>query len=397
MTASSDNAVIKIRSLYMSQLRTTFVQTRRDAWVEVNLANIEHNIKVLKNYTSPETKFLAVVKADAYGHGSTMVAPTLIASGVDMLGVASVDEGIQLRESGVEVPILVLGSAPSWSIASAVEYDIRLSIFTQDHINACINAYNKLGKKAIVHVKVDTGMHRIGVSHEKAVEFNREISETESIELEGAFTHLACAENERISEKQRSFWLNVISEISDLNLILHAVNTSGMISYNDMHYDMVRSGIGIYGLMPDLPECATNIPDLRQTMSLKGRIVHIQDLPRNNGVSYGYSYVTSTECTKIATIPVGYADGVPRALSNRIYGLINGTRVRQVGNITMDQMMFDISSVDNVHIGDAITILGRDGDEFIPIDFWAKMLNTINYEITCRLKVRLPRVYTRNT
>ena len=380
----------------MSQLRAHFVQTRRDAWVEINLGNIEHNIKVLKNYISPDSKFLAVVKADAYGHGSTMVTPTLLASGVDMLGVASIDEGLQLRESGIDAPILVLGAAPGWSIVSAVENDIQLSIFTNEHITACINAYNKLGKKPIVHIKVDTGMHRIGISYNHAVKFIREVAQIESIQLEGVFTHLACAENIRITEHQKANWESVINNISDLDLTIHAVNTAGMVGYNHMHYDLVRSGIGIYGLMPDLPECINDLPDLKQVMGLKGRIAHIQDLPRNTGISYGYSYVTSSENTKVATIPIGYADGVPRSLSNRIYGLINGKRVRQIGNITMDQMMFDISNVDNVNIGDTITLLGSDGDEFIPIDFWAKMLNTINYEITCRLKVRLPRVYTRD-
>ncbi|EKE03098.1 MAG: Alanine racemase [uncultured bacterium] len=379
----------------MTQFRASFVQTRRDAWVEVNLANIEHNIKVLKNFTSPQTRFLAVVKADAYGHGSTMVVPTLLASGVDMLGVASVDEGIQLRESGIDAPILVLGSAPGWSVVSAVENDIQLSIFTRDHINACINAYNKLGKKPVVHIKVDTGMHRIGISHEQAVEFIREVAQIEQIQLYGVFTHLACAENRRITEKQQKNWDRVISSINDMDLTLHAVNTAGMVGYNDLHYDMVRSGIGIYGLTPDLPEGISDLPDFKQVMRLKGRIVHLQELPRNSGVSYGYSYVTSSESTKVATIPIGYADGVPRSLSNRIYGLINNKRIRQVGNITMDQMMFDVSSIDNIAVGDVITLLGQDEDEFISIDFWAKMLNTINYEITCRLKVRLPRVYTR--
>jgi len=380
----------------MTQTRMPYVQTRRDAWVEINLGNIEYNIKTLKNLISPETKFLAVVKADAYGHGATMVAPTLIASGVDTLGVASIDEGIQLRESGIEAPILVLGAVPSWSLFAAVENDIQLSIFTREHIDACISAYNKLGKKPQVQIKVDTGMHRIGIPYLQAADFIRQVHNTEEIDLVGVFTHLACAEDSRITGKQKLSWESVISQIKDLNITLHAVNTTGLLSYNDMHYDMVRSGIGIYGLMPDMPSETSFTPELKQVMNLKGRIVHIQNLEQNSGISYGYNFITSGYATKVATIPVGYADGIERALSNRIWGLINGKKVRQIGTITMDQMMFDISNIDHVENGDIITLLGHDGDEFIPIDMWAKKLKTINYEITCRLRVRLPRVYTRN-
>jgi len=380
----------------MTQTRMPFVQTRRDAWVEIDLGNIEHNIKTLRNLISPETKFLAVVKADAYGHGATMVAPTLIASGVDMLGVASIDEGIQLREAGIEAPILVLGAAPSWSVFAAVENDIQLSVFTREHINSCISAYNKLGKKPKVQIKVDTGMHRIGIPCDLAPEFIRQIYNIKEISLQGVFTHLACAEDERITRKQKDCWESVINQIKDLNVTIHAVNTTGLLSYNDMHYDMVRAGIGIYGLMPDMSPDISFVPDFKQVMSLKGRIVHIQNLELNSGISYGYNFITADHATKVATIPVGYADGVERALTNRIWGLINGKKVRQVGTITMDQMMFDISNIDKVETGDIITLLGQDGDEFIPIDMWAKKLKTINYEITCRLKVRLPRVYTRN-
>ncbi|MFH0702561.1 MAG: alanine racemase [bacterium] len=380
----------------MTQLRISSTQTRRDAWVEINLANVEHNIKILRNFVSQEILFLAVVKADAYGHGSTMIAPTLIASGVNMLGVASVDEGLQLREAGIDAPVLVLGSVPNWAYVTAVENDIQLSIFTEDHIKACINAFNKLKKKPVVHIKVDTGMHRIGVSQDQAVKFIREASTNNNIKLEGVFTHLACAENIIATKKQKSDWENIINSIADLNILLHVVNTSGMIGYNDMHYDMVRSGIGIYGLMPEIHENINGIPDLKQVMSLKGRIVHIQELSKNSGISYGYSYITNKDMTKIATIPIGYADGISRALSNKIYGLINGVKVIQTGNITMDQMMFDVSNLENINIGDIITLLGKDGDEIISIDSWAKKLNTINYEITCKLKVRLPRVYTRS-
>ena len=213
----------------MSQLRSPYVQTRRDAWVEVNLANIEHNIKSLKAFLSSndkseisKTKFLAVVKADAYGHGSAMTAPTLAASGVDMLGVASVDEGIQLRDSGVTIPILVLGAAPLWTYVSAIENDIQLSVFTDEHIKACLSACDKLNKKAFVHVKVDTGMHRIGISYEKALDFINKIKVNDRIRSKGIFTHLACAESIQYTEQQKIAWNSILSGLYSNNLIIKA-------------------------------------------------------------------------------------------------------------------------------------------------------------------------------
>lgn len=380
----------------MSKLRKPIVQTRRDAWVEINLGNVEHNIKALKKLTRPETKFMAVVKADAYGHGSDMSAATLIASGVDMLGVASVDEGIQLRAAGITVPILVLGTTPDWAFVSAAENNIQVSIYDDEHIDSCIHTYNRLGRKQEVHVKVDTGMHRIGINHEAAPEFINRVLNTPEIELKGVFSHLACAENREITACQVKRWGNVINAIPNRqNLVIHLSNTAGIISNSDINYDMVRAGIGIYGLYPDLPEDIEATADFKQVLSLKGRISHIKEIPEGSGVSYGYSYKADKERVKIATIPIGYADGVPRSLSNRISGIIKGQKVRQVGNITMDQMMFDITDVDNVNNGDIITLLGEDNGAFISIDEWAKLLGTINYEVTCRLRVRLPRVYTR--
>lgn len=379
----------------MNRLRSPFTQTRRDAWVEIDLGNIEHNIKTIKSLINPQTKLLAVVKADSYGHGAPMIAPTLQASGVDMFGVASVDEGIQLRKAGLTAPILVLGSAPSWSFVSAIENDIQLSIFNEEHIHACEFAYNKLKLKPKVHIKVDTGMHRIGIPYHDAVEFIDKVKACDYIDLVGMFSHLACAEIASETQFQKNAWMNVYTQVKDTGLIYHFANTAGLISYKDLHFDMVRAGIGIYGLMPELPEGVSAELGLKQAMKLKGRIANIQTLPAGCGVSYGHTFVTQNESTRIATVPIGYADGVPRSLSNKIEGILYGQKVKQVGNITMDQMMFDISDVPEAEIGDVITLLGSEDGLNISIDNWAQILGTINYEMTCRLKVRLPRVYTR--
>lgn len=366
--------------------RTPILQTRRDAWVEIDLGSVEHNIKTLKSKLKEGTKIMAVVKADAYGHGAAMSAPTLVASGVDMLGVASVDEGLELRNAGIKTPILVLGAAPDWAIPCAVENDIQLSIFTDEHIEACVHAYHRLGKKPEVHIKIDTGMHRIGVSVQDAVGFIRRVSDTNEIKLEGVFSHLCCADNAEISHNQNQLFQNVMNQLENRqDLLIHLVNTDGMLNYQDLHYDMARVGIGIYGL----------VPGLKQVISLKGRITHLKELPKGSGISYEYSYVADKPI-KIVTIPIGYADGVARSLSNKIYGIAKGIKIKQVGNITMDQMMFDVSDVPNIKTGDIITLLGKDGEEFLPVSEWAEKLGTINYEIACRLKVRLPRVYTRS-
>ncbi len=373
--------------------RQSYLNTRRDAWVEINLDAIEKNILELKKYAKKDAKILAVVKADAYGHGSVMIAPTLLASGVYMLGVASIDEAMQLRENKITAPILVLGASPVWAVDWAAYNDISLSLFLPEHIEACKMTYEKTGIKPKVHIKLDTGMNRIGVSHENAVALIKKVQESDFIELKGIFTHLACAEDLEKTKEQISIWNDVLSKVNTDGLLLHIANTAALITFPDLNYNMARAGIGIYGLQPDLIPDFDNPPKLIPAMSLKGRIVNIHTAPEHSGVSYSHRYVTNKE-TKIATVPIGYADGVSRGLSGKIYGLLHGKKVPQIGNITMDQMMFDITGV-NADEGDVITLLGKDGDEEISINEWASILNTINYELICRLKVRLSRVYTR--
>lgn len=373
----------------MKTSRQSYINVHRDAWVEVNLEYLTQNVKLIKNLVGKNTMLLAVVKADAYGHGAVMVAPTMLASGVDMLGVASIDEGLNLRDANINCDILVLGAVPVWAFESAAVNDISISIFSDEHIEACKQAYERTGKKVKVHIKIDTGMNRIGVDANAAIEFIKEVQAFDFIDLRGIFSHLACAEDEEKTKIQFDKWNQVISHIDNKNVILHILNTAGTMSYPQQQFGMVRTGIGLYGLMPDLPECSNFNSKLKQIMSLKGRITRVHNMEINEGISYGHTYIAQKNI-KVATIPIGYADGVPRALSNKIYGEINGKKVKQIGNITMDQMMFEITDIDAKE-GDVITLLGDN----LPIDDWAKIVNTINYELTCRLKVRLPRVYTR--
>lgn len=373
----------------MKNIRQTNINIHRDSWVEINLENVAYNMKQMRKITPKNNKLLAVVKADAYGHGSVMLAPTLLASGADMLGVASIDEGVDLRQAKINSEILVLGAVPVWAVETAVKFDLIISIFSKEHLEACKKAFERTGMKPKVHVKLDTGMNRIGISIDEAVEFINEVRAAEYLEFCGVFTHLANAEIREKTQVQIDRWNSVISKINKEGLILHILNTAGSMCYDVENSNMRRAGIGIYGLYPDLPDDNNKKPELKPVMSLKARIVNIHEAKDGEGVSYGHTF-TAKGTRKIATIPLGYADGVPRSLSNKISATLNGSEIKQIGNITMDQMMFDITGVE-ANLGDVITIL----DEKHSIDEWAKILGTINYELTCRLKVRLPRVYTR--
>lgn len=374
--------------------RLSNINTKRDAWVEINLDAIEHNILELKSLVPNNVKILAVVKADAYGHGSSMITPTLLASGVDYLGVASIDEGMELRNNKFNCPILVLGAAPIWAFDYAAQNNISLSIFSINHVKAAELTYEKTGLKTKAHIKLDTGMNRIGVQKENAIAFIQNVQNNKAIELQGIFTHFANAENEQKTIRQLQLWEEILSCIDTKGLLLHCHNTAASIAeYKTDKFNMVRLGLAIHGLIPDLPSYVNKVPTLKPAMSLKGRIINIHNAKSGEGVSYSHTFVAQRD-TKIATIPIGYADGVDRKLSNKIYGLLNGKRIKQIGNITMDQMMFDISDVD-ANEGDVITLIGRDGEDFISINEWASLLDTINYELICRLKARLSRVYTR--
>ena len=373
----------------MKNIRQSNVNIHKDAWVEINLESLAQNIIEIKKGIPADKKFMAIVKADAYGHGASMMAQTMLASGVDAFGVSSVDEGLDLRNAKIKASILVVGAIPLWAVESAAQNDIAFSIFNDEHLKACREVYERTGIKPKVHVKIDTGMNRIGVRSENAVEYINKVRNSTYLDFEGIFTHLASAEEPDETEKQVERWHSVIDNIDTTGLILHIQNTVGTFAYN-IKSNMVRVGISLYGLYPDLPPKVNYKPKLKQVMGLKGRITNIHEVKEGEGVSYSHKFI-AYEPTRVATIPIGYADGVSRNLSNKIYGLLNGQKVRQIGNITMDQMMFDIGDIE-ARPGDVITLLDN---KDLSLDNWAEILDTINYELTCRLKVRLPRVYVR--
>ena len=379
----------------MQNFRGTFVNKNRDAWVEINLANLEHNVLEIKNFLENNCKnkpdIFAVIKADGYGHGSLMCAPILSACGVKYFGVASIDEGIELREHKITQPILVLGASPLWALENALKYDIAVSIFNDEHIEMANQLYERLNKKLKVHIKLDTGMNRIGINKENAESFIKKVANSPSIKLEGIFTHFADVENKTLFKKQIEEFNKITEPYKNSNIKIHCLNSPGMFSYPEFSFDMVRMGIIMWGLTPySIPN--PNMPKVLPVMGLKARITNIHTLKENDGISYGHTFIAQKDI-KVATIPIGYADGIARNLSGKITAILNNQPIKQIGRITMDQIMFDISDIDCC-VGDIITLLGEE-NKFDTIDTWAQKLNTINYEITCRLKMRLPRIYVR--
>jgi alanine racemase len=370
--------------------------------VEVNLDALEHNARLIRNALPPNVALMAIVKADAYGHGAVMSIPTLEASGVSMVGVASMDEALQIRHAGLEIPILVIGAIPDWSVQMAAEQNIQLTVFAQHQLDSLKNAYPLAHRPFKVHIKVDTGMHRIGVDYREAVDFIRHCQSLPYLHVEGIFTHLACAEDPAVTQIQHQRWLDILNQVSPLPRYVHFGNSLGALGYDAGPNNLVRVGLAFYGYLPGTEalanETATRLSQsLRPVMSLKARIMRLHEVPPDTGISYSYAYRTREDGpTLIATLPLGYADGVPRRLSNQISGLLKGKRVPQVGNITMDQMMLDVSAVPHAVVGEAVTLIGEEGGDHTWLTDWAQKLGTLEYELMCGLRVRLPKTYTRH-
>jgi alanine racemase len=373
------------------------IQTRRDAWVEVNLGALERNTKAIRRMIPHQVRLMAIVKADAYGHGASMIIPTLEASGVHMVGVAAMDEAILLRKAGHTIPVLVIGATPDWAVQTAIDYDIQLTVFDAHHLAALRDACKGVKTPVKVHIKVDTGMHRIGIDYRQAIPFIEACQAAPFLKVEGIFSHLACAEDPEFSQVQQERWQAIVEQLETKPPYIHLANTEGCFSAEANWFNMVRVGMGLYGYHPS----RLNPPmQLEPVMGLKARVVHLQDVPPGEGVSYGHRYKTPEgRTTRIATLPLGYADGIPRALSGKIEGLYHGHRCRQIGTITMDQLMMDVSDLPDIQIGDTITLLGTDAgsdsNQAISLTDWATAMGTIEYELMCGLRVRLPKTYTR--
>lgn len=369
-------------------------------WVEIDLDAIGHNTREIKKCLGENTQLMGVVKADAYGHGAVQVAAELLENGADQLAVAFVDEAVELRKHGFNVPILVLGNSTENDIEKLVEYEIMPAVSDVDFAKKLSKENCKLGKTLKIHVKLDTGMSRIGFlsGGEKTVDEICSVAELPGIKVEGMFTHFATADesDEEYTRWQFRQFAETAEELEKRGVCIpvkHVCNSAGLVKFPEMQLDMVRAGIIIYGLYPS-DEFDRSLIDLKPAMTFKTRITHIKTLDVGRALSYGRSFVLEKK-SKIATISVGYADGYSRCLSNRAKVLVNGNEVRQLGRICMDQCMIDVSSVNNINVGDEVVLFGNTKKGFSADDI-AEILGTISYEVVCAVSRRVPRVYIRD-
>lgn len=364
---------------------------------EIDLGAIRHNYRQIRNIIPKEVEIMGVVKADAYGHGAIKVSKVLQEEGVNRLAVAIAKEGEELRVSGIKLPILVLGYTPRVDIELLIVNDLTQTVFSYEMAEYISIEASKFNKTINVHIKIDTGMGRIGfLPNTNSIIEIRKIMTLAHINVEGIFTHFSTSdeENTLYTKEQWSIFKGFINELKDFNLeipILHASNSGAILNHPHMCLDIVRPGILLYGHYPSKFLVNKKI-SLIPSMSLKSQVVHIKELPQNKYVSYGKNFKTASK-TKIATIPIGYADGYPRSLSNKAYVLINGKYAKIIGNICMDQFMVDISNIGTVEIGDEVVLFGIQGGRCILIEELAIIANTINYELICMIGKRVPRRY----
>lgn len=378
------------------------VQDRRWSWLEIDLSAIRKNIRAIKQGINSRCHFMAVVKANGYGHGAAQVAKTALNSGADFLGVATIDEAIDLRKALINAPILVLSEAPLSAIPLFLAYKVTPTIITSEFAINYGEMADAFGVPAPYHLKINSGMNRIGIHAEDVVEFMTQISFHRALELEGTFTHFATADLSESLEfqLQTKRFLEAVNAMQAAGInpgIVHATNSSATIRYPDTHFDMVRVGIAMYGLQPSLH--TRTMINLQPAMSIKARIMDVHTPPMSEGVSYGLNY-RSPGNVKICTIPVGYADGLPRGLSGKFDVILEGERCHQVGTICMDMCMFEVDlrvygnrKRLNPQTGNLVTVVGREGDSLVTLDDMANQLNTITYELATGFGQRMPRVY----
>jgi alanine racemase len=371
--------------------------TYRPVWAEIDLGAVRANVRELRELCRPAA-LLAVVKADGYGHGAVPVARAALDAGATGLGVALVEEGIELREAGIDAPILVLSEPVPESAGSVVAFGLTPVVYTLVGIDALAKAVADRGthERLGVHLKVDTGMHRVGCRPEEAIELASQVADRPELELAGVCTHLAVADepdNPYTGEQLAQFGA-VLDDLRVRGLptgTVHASNTAGAIEWPQARFDLVRIGVGCYGIAP--ADALEGRVALVPAMAVKARVAHVKDLPAGARVSYGLRY-TAERATRIATVPLGYADGVPRELAERGgVALVHGRRCRMSGTVTMDQLMLDVGGLP-VEVGDEVVLIGRQGDEEITAADWAHAMDTIAYTIMCGIGPRVPRVYS---
>lgn len=368
----------------------------RFTWAEIDSSAITANARELRRWAG-DAALLAVVKAFGYGHGATQAAEAALAGGATWLGVALVEEGEALRRAGITAPVLVLSEPRPSAMGAAVASDLRPTLYSQEGVEAAAKAAAGLPSPLRVHVKVDTGMHRVGAAPDAAVELAKEVTARPELHLEGLFTHFAVADDpDRFDHTRRQLatFRAVVDRLAALGVrpdLLHAANSAGMLLHPDARFDLVRCGITLYGLPPAAG--LEGLAELRPALSLKAEVSFVKPLAAGEAVSYGLRWAAPAD-TVVATLPIGYADGVPRSYGARGgLVLLGGRRCPVVGTVTMDQLMIDCGAASEVCPGDECVLIGRQGDEWISAWEWAERMDTIAYEVVCGLSARVPRVH----
>jgi alanine racemase len=392
LLAEPADAVQLVRRMDGRMVRTA--RPARPTWVEVDLEAVAYNVRQIKEIVGPEVHVLVVLKADAYGHGALTVARTALNNGASYCGVASLNEAVRLREGGVDAPILVLGYTPAWLAKEALLHDVTLTLYDADLARAFSRAAADLHRTARVHVKVDTGMGRLGLLPDQVIPFVEEIRSLPCLDLEGIFTHFSVADDEDLeyTRWQLSRFQDVLGRLTAAGVAfrcVHCANSAGLLRLPEARFNMVRLGLAMYGLQPS--SHVTLPTGFRPALAWKTTIAQVKTLPPGSYVSYGNTYRTQGEET-IAVIPVGYADGFRRGPAHWQAVLVRGQRALIVGRVCMDQTMINVSHIPNVRVGDDVVLIGRQGDDEISAEEVAGWLGTVNYEVVSEILARVPRV-----
>ena len=378
------------------------IANQQRAWIEINLKALGQNVRQLKKILTPQTELMAVVKADAYGHGAITVAQTALANGASCLAVATISEAIQLRQAEINAPILILGSINNSEEIKAIAFwRLEPTLCNCDQALLYSKTMAEIGKGLTpplhilpIHLKLDTGMSRLGTNWQQATEFVKFTQGLPYLKIASIYSHLATADDvdSTVMKLQQTRFEQAIAQLKDNGITipkLHLANSAATLVDRSSHYDLVRVGLSIYGLYP--ARHLRSQVKLKPVLQVKARITQVKTIAPGTGVSYGHQFIAPCQM-EIATVGIGYADGVPRNLSNRIKVLVRGRLVPQIGVITMDQLMIDISTIPNVQPGEIVTLIGEDGKHRIAAEDWANILDTISWEILCSFKHRLPRV-----
>lgn len=371
----------------------------RPVWLEINLDAIAHNVRIIKQVVGKNTQIIAVVKANAYGHGAVEVSETLLENGVTMLGVGVIEEGIVLREAGIKAPILICGLTMNDQIEPLVMYNLTATVCKLKTIQTLSRIASKNKKRIRVHIKIDTGMGRLGIPSTDTLNFVKKINQMKNIEIEGIFTHFAATneEDRNYTRKQFEKYKKALLELERerINIPLkHVANSAAILNSSSFHLDAVRPGIIIYGLFP-WPETKRTV-QLRPTAEFKTKIVFLKEVPAGKSIGYGRTYST-TKPTRVATLPVGYADGYSWLLSNNGEVLVRGERAPIIGKICMDLCMIDVTHIGGVQIGDEVVLWGKQGSRMVSVQEIAQKTGNIVYEVICMVdKKRVPKVFIKN-